>query len=285
MSQTMAVEVKIGEVALTVSSLQKAVDFYNKELGLQVLEHAEGQAVLGVTDQPLLQLTENPGAPKAASRSTGLYHFAILLPDRLSLARLIYHLAENEIEVQGAADHGVSEALYMQDPDGNGIELYSDRRRADWPVDDLNRLQMVTEELDLDDLLMELKGNMQPWNGLPPGTTIGHIHLKVSNLLEAERFYTRVLGFDLTQHMPGAVFVSAGGYHHHIGMNTWSSESAPPPQPGSLGLRWFEVLLPDQVALDALANQLTAQGVPFEKQGETIVVKDPSQNTLHIQVR
>ena len=210
-----------------------------------------------------------------------MYHFAVLLPDRKSLARLLYHLAETKLGVQGAADHGVSEALYLADPDGNGIELYRDRRKNEWPVDDLGRLQMGTEALDIDDLVMELKGGLEPYQGLPQKTTIGHVHLQVRNLAEAEQFYNGALGFKVMQrYESGAIFVSAGGYHHHIGLNTWAGEGAPPPPADATGLRWFEVVLPDSAALDGVLARLKAAGVTGEEQDGGVLVHDPSQNGI-----
>jgi catechol 2,3-dioxygenase len=270
----------IGEIHLTVSSLEVSVAFYRDQLGFQVLEMREGSAALGVGDCTLIRLVERPGA-KRPRGVTGLYHFAVLLPDRRSLARLLYHLAETNTEVQGASDHGVSEAIYLQDPDGTGIELYRDRKRGEWPVDDIGRLMMDTDELDVDDLVMELRGGVEAWHGLPEGTRIGHVHLHVRNLLEAERFYVGALGFELMQRYgSGAIFVSAGGYHHHIGMNIWAGEGAPPPPEDAAGLRLFEVRLPDGAALEAVAVRLQAAGLPFEKQDTGLLAADPSQNKI-----
>jgi catechol 2,3-dioxygenase len=277
-------ETAIGEVQLIVANLDGSVDFYQNKLGFQLLSREGSQAIFGVGGKRLITLNELPGA-RAVEGTTGLYHFAILLPNRRSLARLLYHLAESEVQIPGAADHGVSEALYLQDPDGNGIELYRDRRRNEWPVDDIGRLQMGTEELDIDDLVWELKNGLDSWQGLPDGTTVGHVHLQVSNLASAELFYTHVLGFQLMQRYgSGAIFVSAGGYHHHIGMNIWAGEGAPPPPPDAAGLRWFELLLPGQESLDALVEKLREAEVAVEPQEGGLLVRDPSQNGILLKV-
>lgn len=279
MTQTIAPETSVGLVELTVSALDRAIAFYRDQVGFALLSQADGQAVLGAGKTPLLRLVELPGA-RTVKNVTGLYHFAVLLPNRRSLARLIYHLAENDIEVAGVADHGVSEAIYMSDPDGNGMELYSDRRPADWPRDDLGRLQMGTEELDLEDLLLELRAGLKPYQGLPEGTRVGHVHLHVADLAAAEQFYRGVLGFELMQRYgKAAVFFSAGGYHHHVGANIWAGEGAPPPPADAAGLRWFELRLP-AAALDALRARLEAAGVQAEPQAGGLLVRDPSQNGI-----
>ena len=280
MTATIAPAAVIGEVQLFVADLEKEINFYTETLGFRLLSRAGGAAVLGAGQRRLIVLNEKPGA-KMARGTTGLYHFAVLLPARKSLARLLYHLAENDAQIQGASDHGVSEALYLADPEGNGIELYCDRRRRDWPVDDIGRLQMVTDELDIDDLVMELKDGVEPWTGLPGETVIGHVHLHVNNLPAAENFYTRVLGFQLMQRYgSGAIFVSAGGYHHHIGLNTWAGEGAPPPPPDAAGLRWFEIRLPDQPSLDALVERLKAASAVIDLQEGGVLTQDPAQNRI-----
>lgn len=282
MTQKIAPQTSIGEICLTVSNLDRSVQFYRDRLGFQVMELAEkpGQAVMGAGGNRLITLVENPGARQVPG-TTGLYHFAILLPDRRSLARLLYHLAETGAEIQGASDHGVSEALYLSDPDGNGIELYRDRKRSEWPVDDIGHLFMGTDELDIDDLVMELRGGLTPWEGLPEKTVIGHVHLQVRDLAEAEKFYTQVLGFQLMQHYgSGAAFVSAGGYHHHIGMNTWTSAGGPPPPEDAVGLCWFEVCLPNAEALEEVRARLDAAGVQYVQQVIGVLVRDPSENAI-----
>jgi catechol 2,3-dioxygenase len=184
----------------------------------------------------------------------------------------------------GASDHLVSEALYLRDPDGNGIELYRDRPRAEWPYSD-GALEMDTLRLDLDDLASELAegASLDPW--APAGTTMGHVHLQVSELAEIEAFYHGVLGFDvMVRRYSGALFVSAGGYHHHIGLNTWNSEGASPPPPGSVGLHSFDVVLPDAGARDAVLERVSSAGIAFEQGPEGTLVRDPSGNALILRV-
>lgn len=285
MTQTIAPATTVGEVQLIVSNLERSVKYYRDSLGFQVLQQQNNSAVLGAGSRRLLTLVEQEGA-KPAAHTTGLYHFAVLLPSRRSLARLLYHMAETNVTVQGASDHGVSEALYLSDPDSNGIELYSDRSREEWPVDEAGKMEMGTEELDIDDLVLELKDGLEPWEGLPEGTTIGHVHLRVRDIPEAEMFYTGVLGFQLTQRYGSqASFVSAGRYHHHIGMNTWQSAGAPPPPPNATGLRWFELLLPDGDALEAVRARLSATSISVEAQGEGVLVRDPSGNGILLRVK
>lgn len=286
MAEKIAPLTTIGEIQLYVADLDKAQNFYEKILGLRALGQADDQVYLGAGERRLVTLNHRAGA-KPSIDTTGLYHFALLLPDRKSLARLLYHLAETKFGVQGVADHGVSEALYLTDLDGNGIELYRDRRRSEWPVDDLGRLQMGTDELDIDDLVLELKDGLSPWTGLPGKTVIGHVHLQVRNLAEAEHFYSDVLGFDVTERYgSGAIFVSAGGYHHHIGLNTWGREGASPAPSTATGLRWFEILLPDIAALDNLAERLKTAGVTCDNQVDgSLLVQDPSQNTMLLKVK
>jgi catechol 2,3-dioxygenase len=285
LAENIAPDTAIGQVHLDVANLDRSVDYYQNKLGFELLQQEGTRAVLGAGGQPLIVLYEQPGA-RAVKGTTGLYHFAVLLPDRRSLAHLLYHLAESEVEVPGAADHGVSEAIYLQDPDGHGIEFYSDRKRHEWPVDDLGRLQMGTEELDVDDLVWELKNGVEPWQGLPEKTVIGHVHLQVAQLASSELFYTHVLGFHLMQRYgSGAVFVSAGSYHHHIGMNTWAGENAPPPPPDAAGMRWFELILPSQADLEGVLERLQAAEVPSEAQEVGILIRDPSQNVIMLKVR
>lgn len=289
MTEKIAPATRIGEISLFVADLGRAVQFYQDGLGFRLLRQEGGQAALAAGDRPILTLVEKPGAQKLpegpARGATGLYHFAILLPDRRELARLLYHLADNGIRLQGASDHGVSEALYLADPDGNGIELYRDRRREEWPTDGIGRLRMVTDPLDIDDLIQELRRAATPWEGLPDGTVIGHVHLHVRDIKEAEQFYAQILGFDVMQRYgSGALFVSAGGYHHHIGLNTWAGVGAPPPPEDAVGLRWFEVLLPDDAALEATRARIEAAGVSYLAQDGGLLLRDPSHNAMLLKV-
>jgi catechol 2,3-dioxygenase len=281
MTEKIASKTKIGAISLFIADLERAVRFYQDGLGFELLRREGGQAVLGAGGNPLLTLIEKPGARKPPRATTGLYHFAVLLPSRRALAQMLVHLAEDGVELQGASDHGVSEAIYLADPDGNGIELYRDRKRGEWPVDDIGRLMMDTDPLDVDDLILELRDGVMPWQGLDAGTVIGHVHLHVRDLKEAEQFYTRVLGFETMQRYgSGALFVSAGGYHHHVGLNTWAGVGAPPPPDDAVGLRWFELLLPDAAALEEIRARLDAASVSHQAEDGGLLLRDPSQNGI-----
>src|SRR3989441_9331341 len=215
----------IDSVHLTISDLNRSVRFYEAQLGFKVHRRDDRTAWLGPGGNDLLVLTESERAPRVRG-TTGLYHFAVLVPSRIELARSLRRLVETDTVMQGFADHGVSEALYLADPDGNGIEIYRDRPRADWPIVN-GRLQMGADPLDLDRILAEDSGG--DGHGLAPGTGIGHVHLHVSRLAGAERFYVDGLGFEVMQRYgPSALFGSAGGDHHHIGLNTWAGVRAPP---------------------------------------------------------
>jgi catechol 2,3-dioxygenase len=277
----------LGLVSLTVSNMARALRFYEDLLGLELLQRQENRAVLGVEGTTsLLVLTERSDARPKPPHTTGLYHYAILLPRRADLARALRRLAERRYLLQGAADHGVSEALYLADPDGNGIEIYADRLRSAWPRQN-EKLQMRTDPLDVEDLFSELDRASSAGDGLPPGTCIGHIHLHVADLARAETFYRELLGFDLMQRYgSSALFLSAGGYHHHIGLNTWAGAGAPPPPPDAVGLRYFTVDLPESAELARVAEHLRAAGVPFERQIDApqmtdgLVLNDPSGNGI-----
>jgi catechol 2,3-dioxygenase len=222
----------IGKVALTVSDLARSRDFYKRAIGLQAADGADGAIVLSAADgHPLVELHGDSSAPKLDRRASGLYHLAILLPTRLDLAFALARLAEARWPLDGASDHLVSEALYLSDPDGHGIEIYRDRPREQWRQTD-GRLEMATLPLDLRDILGELSQATERQPNAPAGTTIGHVHLQVADIPEAEAFYHGVLGFDvMVRSYPGALFVSAGGYHHHLGLNTWQSLRSGAPSP------------------------------------------------------
>jgi catechol 2,3-dioxygenase len=272
-------DTRLGSVHLTVTDLDRSLAFYRERLGFQLHRHEGTTAYLGAGQADLLILTGQPHA-RQLSGTTGLYHFALLLPNRPALARSLQRLAETRTPVQGFADHGVSEAIYLPDPDGHGIELYRDRPRAEWPVD-RGRLQMVTDPLNVDDLLAELAGQPTPENGLPPETILGHMHLHVAHIDQAEAFYRDMLGFELMQRYgPTASFLAAGGYHHHVGVNTWAGPNAPPPPADAVGLRWFTICLPEQADLDKVVARLREAGVTPEERTEGLFLRDPSENGL-----
>jgi catechol 2,3-dioxygenase len=271
----------MGPVRLTVSDLARSRDFYEDAIGLTALERDDGALELSAGDgSPLVGLHGNPAAPPLDRRTPGLFHLAILLPSRLDLAFALARIAEATGALDGASDHLVSEALYLSDPDGNGIEIYRDRPSEEWPRRE-GALEMATLPLDLDSLLGELSGATELQPKAPPGTRMGHVHLQVSDLAEAERFYNGVLGFDVTvRGYPGALFVSAGGYHHHLGLNTWHSAESPPAVPGAIGLRSFEIVLPTSVELDRVLERVSANGLEVEEGPDGSSVRDPFSNRV-----
>jgi catechol 2,3-dioxygenase len=271
----------LGTVSLTVSDLDRSRTFYERAIGLRAAELDDGALALGVGgERPLIELRGDASAPALDRRATGLFHLAILMPRRLDLALAVARLVEARWPLDGASDHLVSEALYLSDPDGNGIEIYHDRPRDAWPRRD-GQLEMATLPLDLDDLV----GELAQAEGLPPqapdGTRIGHVHLQVADLAAAEAFYNGVLGFDVVvRGYPGALFVSAGGYHHHLGLNTWHSAGADAPAPGSVGLRSYEITLPNDAALDTVLDRVRTAGVTLQDTGAAYFLRDPSGNGI-----
>jgi catechol 2,3-dioxygenase len=272
----------VGTVALTVRDLAGVRDFYERVAGLRTIASDDGRALLGAGDRPLVELVEDRDAPPRPPRTSGLFHLAILVPDRAELARSLQRLIDTRWPLAGASDHLVSEALYLGDPEGNGIEIYRDRPREEWRRDG-DELRMATLPLDLDDLLGELERDPAADPGVPPGTTIGHVHLNVADLAAGERFYADLLGLDVTARgYPGALFLAAGGYHHHVGLNTWRGEGVPAPPPGALGLRSFELTLPDDAALADVVERLRAAGETVTLADGPGAVRDPSGNVLRL---
>lgn len=269
----------IGAVHLTVPELDRARRFYEGLLGFSALPQQDAAAVFGPGGQPgLFLLTEQRGVRPRPPRTTGLYHAAIRVPTRQDLARVLTHLLEARYPLQGAADHLVSESIYLADPDGNGLEIYSDRPREEWPRRN-GQVLMGTEALDTDGLLAELKGSGQRWSGMPAGTRIGHVHLQVSDLHQTEGFYQGLLGFDLTLRFgSGALFFATGGYHHHVGANTWASQAASPPPPDAAGLRYFTIVLPGREEVQRLRARLEENGTMSEEWPQGLFLRDPSQD-------
>lgn len=270
-------DARLGVVGLAVSDLARSTDFYAETLGMAALDHTPDRAVMGTADgTPLIALIAQPGAQPQPRFSTGLFHVAMLLPSRADLGAWLLHVARTGFALQGASDHFVSEAIYLADPDGNGIEVYRDRPRVEWTYQG-GELNIGTVALDLDGVLNA--GRDQTWEGIPSGTTIGHVHLRVSEIESAVRFYRDGIGLDVMMRAPGAVFMAAGGYHHHLGANIWGSRGAPPPPADSVGLRWFTLITPDAAQIEARLNAL---GYPVSWQDGAIIAVDPSDNTLRI---
>jgi catechol 2,3-dioxygenase len=266
----------LGPVRLTVSELDRSRAFYERAIGLRASERDDGTLALGPAGEPpLIELRGDSAAPRLNRRAPGLYHLAVLVPTRRDLAFALARLAQARWPLDGASDHRVSEALYLSDPDGNGIEIYRDRPREQWPRSG-DRLEMATLPLDLDGLIDELRDASELQAHAPAGTRIGHVHLQVADIAEAETFYHGVLGFDvMVRGYPGALFVSAGGYHHHVGLNTWHSAGATPATEGSVGLRSFTVELPSEAERAAVVARVRAAGIPISDVPEGVLVRDP----------
>lgn len=266
-----AAATRMGPVELSVSELERSVAYWRDTVGLRVLAQEGGRASLGA-DVELVRLVEEPGA-RSARGYAGLYHVALLLPDRPSLARWLAHAARERLPLEGLSDHAVSEAIYLRDPDQHGIEIYADRPRAQWEGRVMEL--MTTIPLDVDSLLGELDDPATTeFTGLPDGTCIGHTHLCVSDVAETVHFYRDVLGLELMAQLgPMAAFLAAGGYHHHIGANTWESRGAPPAPPGTARLLRATIVLPDEHELGRVADRA----------GGTEIV-DPSGNSLFLTV-
>ena len=270
---------RVGAVRLQVASLERSLRYYRDFLGFAAMGTSDGVARLGAQDDDvvLLELHEKPGAAPVPRRGRlGLFHFAILLPDRASLGRFAGHLARMGAPA-GSSDHLVSEAIYLQDPDGLGIEVYADRPRSSWRRSPDGDLTMATEPLDVASLL-RAAGEV-PWSGMPRGTVIGHVHLHVGDLREAERFYHEVLGLDvMVRGYPGALFLAAGGYHHHLGLNTWAAHAQPAGPDDARLLEW-ELALPSQEDVRVVADRFSAAGHEVD---DAAVVRDPWGTALRL---
>ena len=264
---------RLGAVHLTVSDLDRSVAFYEDAIGLSLQRRDDGVAAMGVGKENLLVLYEEPTAQRAG-RHAGLYHYALLYPSREELAWAALRLAATNTRIQGASDHGTHEAIYLTDPDGNGIELAADRPRERWPRP-LNYAG-GPHPLDLDGLLAAVDGE-EPHPEAGSGLSVGHVHLHVGDLGRGLGFYRDVLGFELVTLMPGAAaFVSAGGYHHHLGFNVWRGEGVPPAPAGRVGLRHWTVVLDDLEEVAAVRERVRAAGVEVEeREGGGFLVRDP----------
>ncbi|HWP36598.1 MAG TPA: VOC family protein [Gemmatimonadales bacterium] len=266
----------LGPVRLQTADLARSIAYYERVLGLRVVRREAGRAALGPhgEERVLVELHERRGArPGGIGPRLGLYHFAILLPERAALGRFVNHLERIGARA-GAADHLVSEALYLHDPDGLGIEVYADRPRDTWRRVG-RELMIATDPLNFADLSRAAQGAQ--WTGMPAGTVIGHVHLHVGSLEEASRFFSHALGFDrMTWRYPGALFLGAGGYHHHLGTNTWAGPSATPPAADDARLLEWTIELPDAASADGAAASLGANGYPVERAaGGDVITRDP----------
>ncbi len=264
--------VRVGAVTLVVSNLRLALSFYAGRLGLWMHRVEEGTAALGAGDEDLIVLIEDPQAPPALD-CTGLFHLALLVPSRLELAHSLQRVIYGRMPLAGFADHLVCESLYLNDPDGNGVEVYADRPREEWPLED-GRVQMATDPLDLYHVLTSATGRTLPPEQVEVGTVMGHVHLRVASTAVAEAFYRETIGLDVMARWERSSLLAAGGYHHHLGVNHAASEGAPPPPAGSLGMRHFELVLGD---LEPLRARL---GAAAEREDGSLLAIDPSGNRV-----
>ncbi len=263
---------RVGAVELTVTDLDRSVGFYENAIGLKLHRREDGRAALGAGGEDLLVLAEDPGA-RPAGRHAGLYHFALLHPSRHELARAAHRLAATRTSISGASDHGISEAIYLPDPDGNGIELAADRGRERWG--DLSDPTALggPEPLDVAALL-ELVADEEMHADVSPDTVVGHVHLHVGDIDRGIAFYRDVIGFEVMTLLDSAAFVAAGGYHHHLGFNIWRGRGVPPTPEGTIGLRHWTIVLPAAGA-EALRERVIAAGAPHEERPDGLLVRDP----------
>ena len=271
---------RLGPVHLTVSHLNGSIAFYERALGLQLHDRDGEVARLGAGGEDLLVLVEEAGAAPGG-RHAGLFHFALLFPTRQELARAVLRLATTRTRIEGASDHGVSEAIYLRDPDDNGIELYADRPRSAWPPPRTpgERVEMYTIALDMEDLMREVEGE-EPRDQAGPGLVMGHVHLHVGDIERALGFYRDVLGFEVMASIPSASFVSAGGYHHHLGFNVWLGPDVQPLPPNTAGLRHWTVVLVSSDDVAAVRARADAAGFTTQDQEHGFLVRDPWQTAV-----
>ncbi|REK71381.1 VOC family protein [Paenibacillus paeoniae] len=278
MANKLHANTRLGEVKLKVSNLERSITFYEDIVGFRLLSRTEGKAQLTADGKTtLLVLEEVPNATITPRRSSsGLYHFAILLPTRKDLGLSLRRLMDKGVQI-GQADHLVSEALYISDPDLNGIEIYRDRPREQWEYDAQGFVKMATDPIDWEGLLAEAKGSQ--WNGLPDGTVIGHVHFHVADLHKSKQFYCDAIGFeveaDLMRQM-GALFIGAGRYHHHMGLNIWAGAGAPPVKPNGTGIEYFTIIVPNAVELEATILRLKGLGAELEQHEAVWWTTDPN---------
>lgn len=270
-------ETAIGRVALCVRDLDEMVEFYREVIGLAVLTREGSHASLGAGETPLLVLEAAPNEPARSQSQTGLYHVAIRVPTRSALGDGLARVRE-DWRLDGASDHHVSEALYLSDPEGNGVEIYRDRPRDEWRFTPDGAVHMTTDPLDLEKVSEAAVGEVM----VPPETDIGHVHLEVSDLERARDFYVDTLGFERRATVPEAWFFAAGGYHHHVGANTWQGRTSPA---GGRGLAWFEIILPDPDVLQAIQTRVSARGTPLAEADEGIQVTDPDGIAIRLRAK
>jgi catechol 2,3-dioxygenase len=270
----------IGAVGLKVRDRERVAKFYKDALGLAVLRTGTHSVELGAGGVALVRLEEERGAKPDDPHEAGLYHTAFLMPTRPDLARWVLHVARNKVPLTGASDHAVSEAFYLDDPEGNGVEVYSDRPAETWQWTGAD-LRITTDPLDIDDILREVPSTAD-YPGAPGGLRIGHVHLRVGDVTRAEAFYRDVIGLDVTRRRHGASFMSSGRYHHHIAANVWHSSGANARDPQRAGLSWLAFATDDEASFDALRSRLTKAGIAAKATAAGIETVDPWGTQLRI---
>ncbi len=274
---------KIQSVDLKIKDMERSLNFYSDLMGFKVIETVHNKSFLSANGQYpyLIKLEEDNSAIPRPGETTGLFHTAIRFPNRAELARVFLRLFDRKVKFQGFSDHLVSEAIYLADPDENGVELYTDRPKEDW-VYKMGQIEMDTLPLNLSTLTSELK-DRDEWNGIHPLTDIGHIHLNVSDLKKAQEIYSMLLGFNITNSLySGALFFSAGGYHHHIGTNVWSSRGGKPAPENSMGLSGFTIKMPNENYLEFIKERAVEEGLLDKKSViNELVIRDLD----HIKIR
>jgi catechol 2,3-dioxygenase len=277
---TLPASLRLGPVHITVTDLDRSIPFYERSIGLQLARREAATAALGAGGENLLVLTEEPGA-RPAGRHAGLYHFALLHPSRHELARAAQRLIETQTPVSGASDHRISEAIYLPDPDGNGIELAADRGREHWGDLSDPTSHGGPEPLDMVSLMAMVDGApVEPHAA--DGLRVGHLHLHVGGIEPALEFWRDLIGFEVMTLFPSAAFISAGGYHHHLGLNTWRGEGVGPMPAGTVGLRHWTIVLDSPGDVAAVAGRLEAAGAPIERQPDGFLTRDPQNNAVLI---
>jgi catechol 2,3-dioxygenase len=265
-------ELRLGPVRIAVTDLDRSVGFYDEAIGLRLHRREDSTAAMGAGHDDLVELVEEPDA-RPAGRHAGLYHFALLHPSRIELARAAQRLLTTRTPIDGASDHGISEAIYLPDPDGNGIELAADRPRERWG--DLSDPTVIgPRPLDMGGLLGLVDGE-EPQGHVDAGLVIGHVHLHVGDIDQGLAFYRDVLGFEVMTHFPSAAFVSAGGYHHHLAFNTWRGEGIPPAPADAVGLRRWSVVLPADAQVAGVGERLAAAGDRHDDRDGGLLAHDP----------
>lgn len=266
---------RIQSIDIRVRDLKDSLNFYSDLNGFKIVDQNDFEAILSSTGvlPYIIKLTEDKSAPVRIKGSTGLFHMAFLFPNRKELARVFMRLFKNNIKFQGFSDHLVSEAIYLLDPDGNGVELYTDKPRDQWQ-ESHGQILMDTLPLDLSKVTSELD-DPEIWNGIHPDTTLGHIHLNVSELKKAEEFYNEILGFRITNtQFPKALFLGAGGYHHHIGSNTWMLDKRAKADENSLGMTSFTIRIPDDNYINLISERAEENKLNVFSDNKSVLIKD-----------